>query len=317
MYTYSETSGLRDHLEKLYTFCIIAKVGSLSQACRHLESSQAALSHSVKVLETALNVSLFHRTPRGVSLTEPGKVLYEFSKKLMLEMDSVEERLKNPDQEFRGKLHLGTQAVLSAHFWPPALQALAKSYPEIGVNLACGKVEDLIQSLLSRELHAIVTTEPVAHEGLKIIPLYETEFKLYASPEWVKGTISLEDAKKMRIFGDSIAHRDYFLPAMRTLAAAGVLPEQSFEVNNQQTVIQMATHGLGLGFLPEDSVRELVKNKQLIPVQIASVPSSFGKLKVCLTMHEDSADEKLVKALTETLQKQTQDKEELFRLLKA
>ena len=228
----------------------------------------------------------------------------------------IEEKLKNPDQTFSGKLHLGTETALSAHFWPPILSALEKTYPEMNLNLACGKKEDLIQSLLSRELHAIVTVEPNPQKGLKVIPLYETDFKLFASPSRVKGAMSIESLGTPRILADSVSHLEYFNPAMKLLATFGIQRQESFVLNHLQTVIQMTLQGLGFGFLPEDSVRSFVKSKQLVEVKIAGVPQTLGKMKICLTVQEDSAEDKLVQALTEVLIQESQTKHEHVRLVK-
>ena len=55
-------------------------IGSISKAANVLFISQPAITKSIKKLENELEITLFNRSPKGVSLTENGKIFYEFIK---------------------------------------------------------------------------------------------------------------------------------------------------------------------------------------------------------------------------------------------
>ena len=65
-------------LELYRVFKAVAETGNISAAAQNLYISQSAISQSIKQLENQLDVRLFMRTPRGVNLTEEGRMLYEY-----------------------------------------------------------------------------------------------------------------------------------------------------------------------------------------------------------------------------------------------
>ena len=65
-------------LELYRVFKEVAESGNISVAAKNLYISQSAVSQSIKQLETALQARLFARSPRGVTLTGEGQMLYQY-----------------------------------------------------------------------------------------------------------------------------------------------------------------------------------------------------------------------------------------------
>ncbi|RJE86177.1 LysR family transcriptional regulator [Paenibacillus sp. 1011MAR3C5] len=66
------------NLELYRIFYYTAKAGSISKAAQQLHMAQPSASLAVKQLEDSLQTNLFHRTPRGVSLTSEGRTLFAY-----------------------------------------------------------------------------------------------------------------------------------------------------------------------------------------------------------------------------------------------
>lgn len=62
-------------------FCCVAQHGSISKAAEKLLISQPAVTWNLKKLENQLGVTLFIRTKKGATLTDEGKILFEYVKK--------------------------------------------------------------------------------------------------------------------------------------------------------------------------------------------------------------------------------------------
>jgi len=63
------------NLHHLLVFHTIAKTGSITSSSKQLNISQPALSRELRVLENRFGVTLFERLPRGMRLTNSGKIL--------------------------------------------------------------------------------------------------------------------------------------------------------------------------------------------------------------------------------------------------
>ena len=70
-------------IRQLEYFKEIADTGSINEAARRLNMSQPPLSSQLRRLEDELNVRLFERTKKGVSLTEAGKLLYTHAERIL------------------------------------------------------------------------------------------------------------------------------------------------------------------------------------------------------------------------------------------
>ncbi|MFC0582197.1 LysR family transcriptional regulator [Micrococcoides hystricis] len=64
-------------------FLAVAQTGSITAAAHKLHMTQPPLSQAIAALERDLGVALLDRQPRGVELTEAGKVLAQDGRALL------------------------------------------------------------------------------------------------------------------------------------------------------------------------------------------------------------------------------------------
>ena len=76
-------------VRQLRYFVAIAEEGSLSAAAQRLNVAQPALSQHVIALEGRLEVKLLERSPRGVTLTQPGEVLLAHARSILAALDDA------------------------------------------------------------------------------------------------------------------------------------------------------------------------------------------------------------------------------------
>ena len=80
-------------LELYRVFKEVAEAGNITAAAQALYISQSAVSQSIKQLETALQARLFSRSPRGVTLTGEGQMLYEYVRSALSLLSTGEDKL--------------------------------------------------------------------------------------------------------------------------------------------------------------------------------------------------------------------------------
>ena len=71
---------------KLLAFATLARTGSFTLAARELFLTQSAVSHAIKALENELEVRLFDRHGRSVTLTPAGRQLLDHAHRILAEM---------------------------------------------------------------------------------------------------------------------------------------------------------------------------------------------------------------------------------------
>ncbi|WP_018692833.1 LysR family transcriptional regulator [Algicola sagamiensis] len=81
-------------VKHLKSIVAIYRAGSLTRASEQLHVTPSALSHQIKSLEDRLNQRLFYRNP-PIRLTEEGLILLKCAEKVLPELQSTEDKLKD------------------------------------------------------------------------------------------------------------------------------------------------------------------------------------------------------------------------------
>ncbi|WP_232466836.1 LysR family transcriptional regulator, partial [Alcaligenes faecalis] len=79
-------------LERIRHFVAVAETGSMTQAAKELGKVQSAVSTSISLLEADLNLELFDRSRRTLSLTVPGEIMLLEAKALLRQVDGLNRR---------------------------------------------------------------------------------------------------------------------------------------------------------------------------------------------------------------------------------
>lgn len=120
---------------QLETFIQAADTGSFSKAGEAMFISPTAVMKQINLLENALEVRLFDRTPRGLSLTNAGKSYYQDAKYMIQYAKDSQVRAQNAMQSGKNTIRLGSSLMTPCHFlielWPQIHQALPELKFEI------------------------------------------------------------------------------------------------------------------------------------------------------------------------------------------
>lgn len=102
-------------IEQVKYFLALNKYKSFSLASEELCISQSSLSKQIKALENELNILLFNRTTRSISLTKAGKGFLIHCNKLIKDYDNAINSMKKYSLEKKSTLNIGTITVISRY----------------------------------------------------------------------------------------------------------------------------------------------------------------------------------------------------------
>ncbi len=139
----------RNHLG---LFHAVADAGSISAGAERLRISQPAVSKQIGDLEGVLGVRLFDRLPRGIRLTEAGKLLQGYARKMAILETDAELAIEELRGLKRGKLEIGASTTIGGYLLPKVLVGFQQAHPGIKVNLQIGNTTDIHNALLDGSL---------------------------------------------------------------------------------------------------------------------------------------------------------------------
>ena len=143
----------------------VAKTQSISKAAENLYMGQPNLSRAIKELEDSLGITIFSRTPKGISVTPDGEEFLQYAKRILSQVDEVEEIYRN------GKTHKQKLSVCvpRSSYISAALAEFAK-----GISLSSPA------EIMYKETNSSRTVNNILKEEYNLgIVRYQTAFDRY------------------------------------------------------------------------------------------------------------------------------------------
>ena len=139
-------------LNSLKHFVAICASKNFSAAANDLGITQPALTQSIAKLEKQLDVTLFYRTTRPMTLTPYGELVLEYAQSLDQKTNNLLENLMAMKDGSGGVLRIGAGPDWIHEILPVAISRLQEEYPRIRINLTVALNNDLRMKLDRQEI---------------------------------------------------------------------------------------------------------------------------------------------------------------------
>lgn len=155
-------------LRHLRYFMAVAEAGHMTRAAERLGIQQPPLSLQIKSIENELGMALFHRHPKGVALTDAGRLFEVEARQLLDDMAAMEQRMARVARGELGVLNVGFTSSAAAHaFTPDALRACRRAWPGIALSIREDHAAGITAAVEAGRLHCGLIRVPVSQpEGL-------------------------------------------------------------------------------------------------------------------------------------------------------
>jgi LysR family hca operon transcriptional activator len=140
-------------LRHLRYFIAVAEEGSfLTAAERRLNTSQPSLSRQIRDLESEVGVQLLERQPRGVALTDAGRVFLDHARLALSQVEAATDGARRTAQPEKPSLSMGFMVGLEVMWLPHLLRILREEEPEVEVTLCSQSSPELALALARGKL---------------------------------------------------------------------------------------------------------------------------------------------------------------------
>ena len=220
-------------LELLNQIIAVNKHGSISKAANELFISRSALSTSISQLEEELNVSLFVRTPNGISPTKAGKEILVQAKKVVDIMDEIYQIGRNNmpiNYEISGNISFGIREKFVNSILNSAIIDTNNKYPNITFSAINMDAETCINALCKGEIQFGFVAFPVEDKDsllsiakekqLSFIPLHSDQAYVIINPDCPlssRKSIVIEDIFNYTFV--TFDNTEKFLPALEDISS--------------------------------------------------------------------------------------------------
>jgi len=125
-----------NHLSAIRTFVNAANMKSFSSAAKALNIEVSTVSRHISELEEYLQVTLFNRSTRGLTLTESGDFFYSYAQQLLLQWEEARNLTTALDKKPSGLLRLSVPSAFGRLHIMPFIDEFLHLYPDICMEIS-------------------------------------------------------------------------------------------------------------------------------------------------------------------------------------
>ena len=153
----------------------IVEFGTITRASKELNLTQSALSHQLKEVENITGIKFFTRANRKLILTPAGKLVYDSSHKILIELNLLETNLKNLNKSNYGNIRLSAACTTSFFWFPRLLKSFNSEYPNVNVDIVIENSANTIHEIINGKLDISIVITPIENEHITYQFLFEDE----------------------------------------------------------------------------------------------------------------------------------------------
>lgn len=267
---------------QLRAFLSLSRTGSFTKTARELHLSQSAISHSIKALEDELQCRLLDRLGKSVMLTQSGEQLLAHAERILAEMGTARERLRNLGKWGHGRLRIGASPTSCQYILPNVLREFKESFPQCLIQIEPGDTPVALELLHNNRIDLALALQPRTLEQFEFRPLFQDELRFLVSPlhAW---------ARAGRADRNQIPFERFILYAKRSYTSEmidtffrkeGVELPTFIELGNIEAIKELVKLGLGVSILaPWVARRELAEGAlTALPLGPRKLQRSWGIL---------------------------------------
>ena len=260
---------------QLQIFLSVASKGSLKAAAAELFLTTSAISHSVSKLEEHLEVPLFHRSGRGLRLTDKGRLLYRKTVPLVAQMKNIQTTLRGEELTDRRVLRVAAGYNFVSHLAPDIVREFNECFPHGGLRLSGAEREHALKSLEAGKVDAAIMVDP-PEEGAEYayVRLFDDTMTFLMHLSHPLATL---EALPLR----SVVERTLIVSRLQSYTVRSIQAQvrrrgfefrECVEIGSTAALIEMVKLGQGIALVPNWVITPTVRAAGLVARPIQDLP---------------------------------------------
>ena len=245
------------NLKQLEAFVQVYESGSFSKAAKELFLTQPTISAHISSLEKELNVRLFIRNTKEVSLSDDGKDLYRYAKQITDLEKAIEERFYMDSDDGKHFITIAASTIPAQYLLPKILMCYRERYPKEQIKIMETDSSEVVTQVVDHMVDVGFTGTVLEKKHCKYIPFYKDELAVITpdTPEYRilkeqnRDDIDWIKRKPLILREEGSGTRK---EAEKQLKSAGISMETLdivASIANQETIKKSVKQGMGITVL--------------------------------------------------------------------
>lgn len=262
-------------LDQYKVFYHVAKYGNISKAAESLFITQPAVSRAIRQLEDSLGCMLFFRTPKGVTLTQEGEILFKHAEQALNFISIAEAKIKDVKGLLWGEMKIGVSDTLCKYYLVPYLKLFNTLHPTIKIHVVCQTTPVIVGLLKRGALDFGIVNLPIDDEQLSVKNVMDVQdcfvtgikYKHLSSTMQPLGEILQHPLLLLEKNSNSRAYIDQYF------ASHSVSVTPDFELGNMDLLVHFAKFDFGIACVIREFIQDELNKGRLFEVKpIEKIP---------------------------------------------
>ncbi|MDB5894804.1 MAG: transcriptional regulator, LysR family [Rhodoferax sp.] len=267
---------LPNHLDTLRVFCAAAETDNFRSAAQRLAVSPQVVTRAVRELEEELGEPLFHRSTRGVRITQFGRQLADRARGAI---DGVDALFQSGDQrtlsQHAGTVRVAAPGALGRHRIPEALAPMLRAYPGLTLDL---RLSEVLADVVQEQIDVGVRLGPMRDSRFVARPVGKLAMRVVATPELVAETGAPQDLtallqRPLTALIDRSSGRPW--PWLFSRERRITVPSPTFVSDDVHAECAAVLAGLGYGQMVDPLTMPYLRSGRLVSVLEADAPTPW------------------------------------------
>lgn len=260
-------------MRQIQLFVELAKRQSFVRTAEAMHLTPPAVTMQIKELEAAVELPLFDRRGRSVSLTTAGEYFLVYAKRVLSTLKDAEDAMARLRRTEIGVLAIGLVST-AKYFVPRLLAAFRQEYPGIEARLSVsGNREQLVAQLQENTIDLAIMGRPPKELATRAEPFAAHPLVFVAPPgqqllKDERPTLAELEAQPFIVREPGSGTRRAMEEFLR---AQQIVPRVTMEMSSNETIKQAVMAGMGVSFL---SLHTLGLELQSGLLRILAVPGT-------------------------------------------
>ena len=263
-------------LSRLEAFVLAAETLSFSDSAKQLHLTQPTISHHIKTLELEMGVELFVRSSHHLHLTEAGRLLLPWARKLIRQANELEEMMASVREQIVGHLRIACSTTAGKYILPLLAARFRERYPGIWVSILACTSEHIVPRLLEGEANLGVVSFELCGNGVECQEFFYDYITLIvpARHPWA----SRSSIEPEELIPERILIREPTSGTRRVVLAELAKHDITLddlnvflELGNAEAIVRTVAAGFGVSFVSQLAAETHFQSGDIISIPVAGL----------------------------------------------
>lgn len=266
------------NIHQVNIFNIAARTLSITKTAKQINLSQPSVSIQIKDLECSLNVKLFNRINKKISLTAAGETFLEYSDRLLTLIGEIHKVMADFGAGDVGRLALGASSTVGSYILPSYLGSFKELHPKADLCLSIQNRKEVLEQCLSGEIDIAFMQGLPKNQILQSEFFMKDELVIVCSPRHRWAGREYLTLKTLKLEPDKIIMREqgsgtrYLIE--KVLEQHGIEFKIIMEMSSSEGIKRAIEANLGIGVLSKNIIINEIKNRSLVALPIKDLNTS-------------------------------------------